>query len=244
MYKQRQYRVSTHNQDLISFKIEHFESDLLICAEKNIQSQANQALIFYHQQVLTYVENNPLFAQSLIPLALDKKAPLIVRQMYAASKKADVGPMATVAGAIAEAVGRDMLKFSSEIIVENGGDIFISTKYPRKIGIFAGIGCIYNQLVFSIDPKQTPCGICASSGQFGHSLSFGKSNATIVIAKNSALADGFATAIGNIIKTDDDLEKAVKIAQKMPAIRGLIAITSSKLIAYGDINFDLLDNPI
>lgn len=244
MYKKRQYRVSTHNQDLISFKIEHFESDLLICAKKNIQCQASQALVFYHQQVQTYVENNPVFAHSLVPLVLDKKAPLIVRQMFKAAKKAGVGPMATVAGAIAEAVGKDMLEFSPEIIVENGGDIFIATNKVRKIGIFAGIGCVYNQLVFSIDPKQTPCGICASSGQFGHSLSFGKSNATIVVAKTSALADGFATAIGNIVKTDDDLGKAVKIAKKVSEITGLIVITSSKLTAYGDIKFDLLDNPI
>ncbi|MFH1062388.1 MAG: UPF0280 family protein [Candidatus Omnitrophota bacterium] len=241
MYKKRLYRVAVHNQDLIAFKIDYFESDLLICAEKNIQHQAKQALVFYHQQVQTYVENNLMFAQSLIPLALDKKAPRIIQQMYKASKKAKVGPMATVAGAIAEAVGKDMSKFSSEIIVENGGDIFMATNHLRKIGIFAGIGCIYNQLVFSIDPRQTPCGICASSGQFGHSLSFGTSNATIVVAKTSALADGFATAIANIIKTDADLEIAVKLAQKLPEIRGLIAITSSKLTAYGDIEFDVLD---
>ncbi|MBU1043248.1 MAG: UPF0280 family protein [Candidatus Omnitrophica bacterium] len=242
MYKQRQYRVGVHNKDLISFKIDHFESDLLICAEKNIESQAKQALVFYHQQVQEYVQKNPLFKHSLLPLPVDKKAPLIIQQMYKAAKKTKVGPMATVAGAIAQSVGQDLGKISPEIIVENGGDIFLSTKYPRKIGIFAGIGCVYNQLVFTLDPRQTPCGICASSGTFGHSLSLGNSNATIVIAETSVLADGFATAIGNLIKTDADLEKAIKMAKKQRSIRGLIAITSSKLMAYGDIKFDVLDN--
>ncbi|MBU1086161.1 MAG: UPF0280 family protein [Candidatus Omnitrophica bacterium] len=242
MYKQRQYRVSVHNKDLISFKIEHFESDLLICAEKNIESQAKQALVFYHQQVQEYVQGNPLFGHSLVPLSLDKKAPLIIRQMYQAAKKAKVGPMATVAGAIAQSVGQELIKLSPQIIVENGGDIFICTQYPRKIGIFAGIGCVYNQLVFNIASRQTPCGICASSGTFGHSLSLGNSSATIVIADSCAVADGFATAIGNLIKSDDDLEKAVKIAKKQALIKGLIVITSSKLTAYGDVEFDVLDN--
>ncbi len=242
MYKKRLYRVSVHNKDLISFKIAHFESDLLICAEKDLKNQAKQLLCLYHQQVQDYVQANPVFSQSLRPLTLDKKAPLIIQQMYKAAKKAKVGPMATVAGAIASAVGEGLAKISQEIIVENGGDIYIATKQIRKIGIFAGIGCIYNQLVFSINPAQTPCGICASSGKFGHSLSFGNSNATIVIADTAALADGFATAIGNMIKTDEDMVKSVKFAQKQAEIKGFIAITSSKLTAYGNVQFDVLDN--
>jgi len=135
-----------------------------------------------------------------------------------------------------------LTKISLEIIVENGGDIYISTNKIRKICIFAGIGCVYNQLVFSINPEQTPCGICASSDKFGHSLSFGNYNVTIVIADTALLSDAFATGIGNMIKTDEDLSKLVEFVKKQANIKGFIAITSSKLMAYGDVQFDVLDN--
>ncbi len=239
MYKKRFYR--TQNVDLITFKIEHFESNLQICAQTDLSKISLKYLRGFHKQVRNYCQAYPEFGKSLQPLKLKRDAPEIIRTMHKASKLAAVGPMATVAGAIAEALGRKLLKHSSEIIIENGGDLFIASAKARKIGIFAGIGNVYNQLVININPKQSPCGICTSSGKFGHSLSLGQSCATIIVSKSSALADGYATAFGNMVKTDADIAFALKSARNEKDIDGIIIITNSKMAAYGDLDFDVLD---
>ncbi len=241
MYKERYYRTSVYNSDLIKFEVQHYESDLLICAKTNLKKAARQWLVHYHNQIRNYIDKHPHFEKSLTPLDNDNAAPSIIKTMIKASRKANVGPMAAVAGAIAEFVGKELLKSSAEVIVENGGDIFISVKRKRRIGIFAGAANLYNKLAISIAAKDTPCGICTSSGKIGHSLSFGKTNATIVLAKSTALADSFATAIGNIVSSKEDIPQGLKIAQNNKEISGLIIITGSFLAGYGKVKLDVID---
>ncbi|MCG2711456.1 MAG: UPF0280 family protein [Candidatus Omnitrophica bacterium] len=241
MYKKRFYRTNTYNSDLVAFGVRHFESDLLIYAHSDLSVVSFEYLRRIHGQVSDYCQSHPEFEKSLEPVDIARRTPKIIRTMHKASIRAGVGPMASVAGAIAEAVGKKLLKYSREIIIENGGDIFFAVSKVRKIGIFAGIGNIYNQLIVKIYPDQSPCGICTSSGQFGHSLSLGKTSATIIISKSSALADGYATAFGNMVNNEDDIDFALKSARKKKDIKGIIIITSLKMAAYGDLSFDVLD---
>ena len=241
MYKKRFYRTNTYNSDLVAFHVRHFESNLQICAHSDLSGISFEYLRRFHEQVSDYCQSHPEFEKSLRPVKIAEKTPEIIRTMYKASMRAGVGPMATVAGAIAEAVGKKLLKHSREIIIENGGDIFIAVSKDRKIGIFAGIGNVCNHLIINIKSYQSPCGICTSSGQFGHSLSMGNTCATIIISKSSALADGYATAFGNMVNNDDDINLALKSARKKKDINGIVIITSSKMAAYGDFTFDILD---
>ena len=241
MYKKRLYRTKTLNSDLLSFNATYFESDLLIYAHSDLKAVASKKLQQIHEQVSVYCHKNPDFEKSLTPVKIGKTAPKIIQIMHKASLEANVGPMATVAGAIAEVIGKQLLRQSPEIIIENGGDCFLKTSKTRRIGIFAGIGNVYNKLSMKIEPEQTPCGICTSSGQFGHSFSKGKSSATIIIAKSSALADGYATAYGNMILQAGDIDSALKSAQQKKEILGALFITDSKMGAYGDFTFDILD---
>lgn len=241
MYKKRFYRTKTFNSDLISFNVRHFESNLQIYAQSDLTKTALEILIEIHSQVRDYAQSYPEFEKSLKPIKIVKKAPAIIETMQRASRQANVGPMATVAGAIAEAVGKKLQKYSREIIIENGGDIFACVTKTRKVGIFAGLGNVYNQLAITLDPEKSPCGICTSSGQFGHSLSLGKTCATIIISQSCALADGYATAFGNMVNNDSDIDIALKSAGREKGLHGIIIITNSKLAAYGDITFDVLD---
>ncbi len=241
MYKKRFYRTNIYNGDLVAFQARYFESNLLVYAHSNLSGITSEYLRRFHGQVNNYCQSHPEFEKSLHPVKIDGSSPKIIRTMYKASMRAGVGPMATVAGAIAEAVGQKLLEHSREIIIENGGDIFIAVSKARKIGIFAGIGNVYNRLILNIKPDQSPCGICTSSGQFGHSLSLGKTCATIIISKSSALADGYATAFGNMVNNDDDIDPALKSARRKKDINGIIIITSTKMAAYGDFTFDILD---
>ncbi len=241
MYNNRFYRTNTYNSDLIALNIKYFESDLLIYAHSDLSQIVLEHLRAVHGQVRDYCQKHPEFEKSLYPVDIADGSTNIIRKMHDASMRAGVGPMAAVAGAIAEDLGKKLLKYSKEIIIENGGDLFIAVEKPRRIGIFAGIGNVYNRLTLKIDPCQTPCGVCTSSGQFGHSLSLGKTCATIIISKSSAVADAYATALGNMVKDNGDIDAALNAARKKQDIKGIVIITSTKMAAFGDFTFDLLD---
>ncbi len=161
--------------------------------------------------------------------------------MQEASLKAGVGPFASVAGAMAEFVGREILKYSKEVIVENGGDIFLKTSRKRRIGIFAGKSKFSNRLALEILPDETPLGVCTSSGTIGHSLSFGKADAVVVVSKSCSLADASATAIGNLIKKKKDILRGIEKAKGIEDLKGVVIIKDDKLGVWGNIKLTPLE---
>jgi ApbE superfamily uncharacterized protein (UPF0280 family) len=155
--------------------------------------------------------------------------------MARASQLAGVGPMAAVAGAIAEAVGRDLLAFSPEVIVENGGDIFLKISEKRLVGIYAGQSSFTKKIALEIMPRETPLGIGTSSGTVGHSLSLGSADAVIGLSSSAALADAAATAIGNMVNTTDDIPKAIEQAGNIEGLRGVIIIIGEQMGVWGGV---------
>jgi ApbE superfamily uncharacterized protein (UPF0280 family) len=144
--------------------------------------------------------------------------------------------MAAVAGAVSELVGFELLNYSDEIIVENGGDIFIKTNSKRKVGIYAGKSPLSEKIAIEIAPERTPIGICTSSGTVGHSLSFGKADAAVILAKDTFLCDAVATATGNRVKASGDIESAIEFAAGIDGVEGVLVIVGDKIGAWGDIS--------
>lgn len=235
MYEPRVYRNLTSSCGLVGFGVIEEESDLFILADSDLNSKSRELLLKYRDQIKKYIKKNPQFQTSLEPLSADESADDIVKKMAADSAKAGVGPMAAVAGAISEFVGLELLEFSKNVIIENGGDIFIKTVAPRKIGIFAGKSKFSNKLAIEISPEKTPLGVCTSSGTVGHSLSFGAADAACIVANSSTLADAFATAVGNIVKTEADVQKAINFVKKNKEISGVVVIIGDKMGIWGDI---------
>ena len=182
-----------------------------------------------------YIQRDPGFVNALTPHAVLPDAPLIVQTMAEAGRLAAVGPMAAVAGAVAEWVGKSIAKRSRDVIVENGGDIFMRTSRIRKVGIFAGDSPLSNRVAIEIRPDQTPLGICTSSGKVGHSLSFGKADAVVVLSPSVALADAVATACGNLVLTVDDLERTLEFAAEIIGVTGILVIKDDRLAVWGSI---------
>lgn len=234
----RTYRKTSKPKDLYCYEIKHKESDLLISSGKNLKDTALKSLKKYRNQIEEYIEKDPHFASALISYKLLKGAPLITRKMQEAGKVCGVGPMAAVAGAISQFVGKDLLKLTDEVIIENGGDIFIKTKKTRKIAIFSGNTPWKDKLILVINPEQTPIGICTSSGKIGHSLSFGKADAVAVTSDCAILADAVATAVGNMIQLPHDIPKAIRYCRKIKNIKGLVMIKDSDLGIWGDIQLE------
>ena len=235
LYVPRTYRHQIKDIDLVSFTVTVQESDLFIRATSNLHDKALRLIRKYREQLKSYIERNPLFLTSLEPLTVGEDAPAIAREMAIEAAKAGVGPMASVAGAVAEFVGKELLEFSPEIIIENGGDIYIKSNKKRTIGIYAGSSPISGKIGIEIQADETPLGICTSSGTVGHSLSFGKTDAAIVLAKSAVFADAAATAIGNIVKKPEDIQKAIDLAQQLKHVQGVVIIIGDKMGVWGKV---------
>ncbi|MCA1989441.1 MAG: hypothetical protein LDL07_09915, partial [Desulfarculus sp.] len=80
-----------------------------------------------------------------------------------------------------------------------------------------------------------PLAVCTSSGTVGHSLSLGRADAATILAKDAALADAAATALGNRVRTAADLATALDWAQGVPGVLGALVIKGSQLAAWGEV---------
>ncbi len=235
MYEPRTYRHWVRDTDLISFNVVVEETDLHICARANLRRKALRLVSKYRDTLGRYIEQHPTFLTSLDALPVKGNTPHIIRAMLEAAGKAGVGPMASVAGAIAEFVGSELLAFSPEVIVENGGDIYLRSLIKRVIGIYAGKSPLTGKIGLEINGADTPLGICTSSGTIGHSLSYGKADAVIALSKSTILADAAATAIGNLIKEPADISSGIELAKSIEGLKGVIIIVGSNMGLWGEV---------
>ncbi len=238
-YQKRFYRDWVKAKGLCLTRILEKETDLQILTNKPLDRDfIKERIHLYRWNIENYIDRDRRFLAALKPIPVELNAPLIVKEMAEQSRKANVGPMATVAGAVAEFLGRDLLKKGyKEVIIENGGDIFLKIRKIRSVGIYVGKSKLWNKLSLKIKPKDTPMGICTSSGTIGHSLSFGCADGVIILSKNTALADAVATATGNLVKSKEDLQKALDFARSIKGVLGVAVILKNTLISWGKIEF-------
>lgn len=234
-FRERTYRRSLAGKGLVSFQVRVKETDLLIQSSKDLRDQAHQSVLRYRHQLETYLRDHPAFFHSLTPMADDEFAPPLVREMIGAAKAARVGPMAAVAGAVAEFVGRDLLAQAPEVIVENGGDLFIRAVGEVRIALFAGPSPLSMRVGLRLAGAPGGLGVCTSSATVGPSLSFGKADAACVLAPAAALADAAATAVGNAVRSPGDLAAGLEIAQSIAGVIGAVVIIGDKLGAWGAV---------
>ncbi len=235
VYEERVYRNWVRAEDLVKFEVIEKETDLLILAKKNLYDRALASVIKYRSDLEKYILADPQFEKTYVPHRLHYHAPPIARSMAWAARRAKVGPMAAVAGAMAEFVGKDLLRHTDEVIVENGGDIFLKIKQPRKVGIFAGASPFSEKIALEVDPRPHGFSVCTSSGTVGPSFSFGKADAVVIVASNSALADAAAPAVGHVVKEVSDIDKGLQIGKKIKGLDGVLIIKDDHLGVLGKI---------
>ncbi len=219
----------------MSFQVKMRETDLMILAERNLSDAAMMVVMQQRRQLEHYIAQHPGFLETLIPWPPDVLAPSLVQAMIRATAQVNVGPMAAVAGAIADAVGQELLTRSQEVIVENGGDIFLKITGPATMALFAGRSPLSLKVGIRLQPEQTPLGVCTSSGTVGHSLSLGRADAACVLASTAILADAAATALGNRVKESKDIPAALEWLGDIPDVWGGIVIVGEKLGAWGEV---------
>ncbi len=211
------------------------ETDLSVYARNIGAEPIKEAVLEQRGYIEGYMQRYPDFGRSLKPWPDDPSAPPIVQEMIRAGQCADVGPMAAVAGAVAQRVGRTLHKHFGEVIVENGGDIFLDVDSETVIGILAGTSPLSSKFGLRIEPTTTPLGVCTSSGTVGHSKSYGNADAVCVVSASCALADAAATAIANHVKRPDDINAAVMRARTISEVLGVIVIVDDKMGMWGQV---------
>lgn len=235
MYEPRTYRHWIKGRDLVAFSVAVKETDLYVRARTNLKRKTLKLVLKYREMLESYIDRYPLFLTTLAPLTPTQDAPQIVKSMCAATEAVGVGPMASVAGAVAQFVGEELLAFTPEVIIENGGDIYLKTLDRRLVGIYAGKSPLTGKLGLELEPEETPLGVCTSSGTVGHSLSLGKADAAVVLAESAVLADAAATAIGNLIIEPGDIPKGIEFAKRVSGLKGVVLILGETVGAWGDI---------
>lgn len=236
MNQQRTYRNRIYDNHLVSYRVVVKETDLFIKATKKIPDITRERILYHRNTIENFIAQNHDFAISMVPWRCYGPVPKIISEMIDAGIRSGVGPMAAVAGAIGEHVGLDLLSYSEEIIIENGGDVFMKTNQPVILGIFADRSPLSLRIGLQVDDRDMPLSVCTSSGTVGHSLSLGKADAVSIISDSGALADAAATAVGNRIQQVSDIESTIDFAKNIKGVKGVLIIKNSHVGMWGDVN--------
>lgn len=205
-----------------AFQVVVEQTDLWVVAECDLSRTVHALVNECRGRLSAYIAWHPEFLTSLRPVEVGPDAPDIVQDMARAGQACGVGPMAAVAGAVAQWVAKRVVAQSPNLLVENGGDLFLYSTRERVIGLLSdpvqGMG-----LGVRLTPRDFPCSLCSSSASIGHSLSLGRGDLVVTRAKSAHLADAAATALSNILQDPDDLTFVMEQARCL-ADHGLLGV--------------------
>ena len=232
MFEPRRYRENMGRDRFESFGVAFKETDLWIGVDReSFRSEMADFVLTriseLRSEIEAYCEVDELFLKELSPYDGADSASPVVSRMFEYGRRADVGPMASVAGVFAQEIGQiiDAEFGVGEIVVENGGDLFLKVRAPVVISAFAGLSPLSEKVGLKIDPEYSPLGICTSSGTVGHSFSLGKADAVVVVCQEAGLADAYATSFCNKIRGEEDVEPVLdEIAEESPILGALIVV--------------------
>ena len=239
-YRERSYRSRFSNDERRWFCVKFLESDLWIGVDNgsyhaSMEDEVYAFLVDLRRQMDAYLLMDPQYKASLTPYDAGLEAPAILKEMSRVSRKTGIGPMSAVAGAVALRVA-DFIKSKfnvKEVIVENGGDIYADANSDMDISVFAGQSPLSERVGLHIPAAAFPCGICTSSGTVGPSLSLGRADAVMIVCRDVLLADSYATAMANRIRTVNDLQPVIDRITDIPDILGAIAVKDDRMAICG-----------
>ncbi|MCL2890526.1 MAG: UPF0280 family protein [Methanomassiliicoccaceae archaeon] len=216
---------------------EHFEAGqtaVTIIAEPEYIKIAKDAVFDARSQIESKISGDPFFKTTYEAYEASKNDGIVVKRMCSASVKASVGPMAAVAGAIAEYAVEKMIAAGSKYaVVDNGGDIALFTDRESVVGLYANVNG--KRLSLRIPETKKIVGICSSSASVGPSVSLGGSEISTVISDDVALADACATLLGNLVKGNDDLAGSLETVCGIEGVTGCLAYCGGKMAMCGNI---------
>lgn len=241
-YKERTYRSRFSDDERRWFCVKFLESDLWIGVDSgsyraSMEADTYAMLVELRRSMDAYLLMDPAYKAALTPYDAGLEAPNILKEMSRVSHKTGIGPMSAVAGAVARHVAEFL--GTNEVIVENGGDIYAQACSDMDISVFAGQSPLSEKIGLHIPAADFPLGICTSSGTVGPSLSLGRADAVMIVCKDVMLADSYATAMANRIKTVNDLQPVIDRISDIPEILGAIAVKDDRMAITGQFELRL-----
>ena len=241
-YKERTYRSRFSDDERRWFCVKFLESDLWIGVDSgsyraSMEADTYAMLVELRRSMDAYLLMDPAYKAALTPYDAGLEAPNILKEMSRVSHKTGIGPMSAVAGAVARHVAEFL--DTNEVIVENGGDIYAQACSDMDISVFAGQSPLSEKIGLHIPAADFPLGICTSSGTVGPSLSLGRADAVMIVCKDVMLADSYATAMANRIKTVNDLQPVIDRISDIPEILGAIAVKDDRMAITGQFELRL-----
>jgi ApbE superfamily uncharacterized protein (UPF0280 family) len=235
------------NSRWTSFRVSWRETDLWVAIDKqHYRREAERFVmdrILYYREILdAHIIHHPEFRDSLTPVVAPGGVHPIITAMSDAALAAGTGPMSAVAGAVAEFICRDLAGEyeADEVIIENGGDIFMKLTAPATVAVYAGSSPLSEKIALHPGPADTPLALCCSSGTVGHSLSFGMADACMIACRDGALADAFATACCNEVKNGDDVHRVTEKALERPEILSAVIIAGERVGLGGSVEIKIV----
>lgn len=241
----RSYRTGTRpRNDECAFQVVVEETDLHIVTTRPLPDEALAAVHELRSRLKAFILCRPDFGRSLAPVDVPEASHPVIRAMAGAARICNVGPMAAVAGGMAEHVARALDPLSSEVLVENGGDTYLLSTRDRTIALLADPGGDAS-LGVRIPVCEFPVSLCASSAAYGHSLSLGRGDLVVARSRSGVFADAAATALCNQLKAEADVEKVLEAAQGLargegPRLDGVFVQCGQKMGAWGKMELALL----
>ena len=229
------YRNKISAEGRYSFRVDYKYSGLYIMCDRDISSELEEAILSFYRDIEMIIAGQPDFEKSLVPIKTGKDLPMTIKEMCCAGEVFNVGPMASIAGALCDHLAKNLTDRCNFLMIENGGDVYIKSNVPFEVGIFTKNIYFKDKLTLLIEAGQTPCGICSSSGSFGHSLSLGKSDLVTVLSRTATTADAAATAIANTINSEEDINEAIARFSRYSEIEGLIIIKNKRIGLWGKL---------
>ena len=114
----------------------------------------------------------------------------------------------------------------------------MKSQNDRTMLVYAGEDSPFrDRLILKLKARKEPYGICTSSAAIGHSLSFGKTDATVIVAPSAITADVFATAVGNLVHTEKDIDRGLQLVQDCGELLGALVVVGERVGAWGEIEF-------
>lgn len=234
---QRKYRSQCQAQaHECVFQVLVEETDLRVVACKNLGAAMLNVVHALRADIKSWVALHPEFRYSLTPVTVSSQAPNIIQRMAHAAQLVGVGPFAAVAGAIAQMTAEAFVSISPDLIIENGGDVYMYSRHSRRVGLLSDPqhGA---QLALDIKAEDFPLSLCASSATIGHSLSFGCGDIAVIRAQDACFADAAATALGNQLRGAGGVEKALDFAASLAhvGVEGAFVQCAGKIGLWGNM---------
>lgn len=248
-YQPRLYREAMGNKRWISFRSAFRETDLWVAIDRSHYRRESERftmdrIIFYRKVLEEHIALHPEFRDSLTPVIAPGGVHSMIEAMSEAARAAGTGPMSAVAGAVAEYVCRDLIKEfeADEVIIENGGDIFMKLTAPATVAVYAGNSPLSEKIALQPGPADSPLSLCCSSGTVGHSLSFGVADACMIACHDGALADAYATAFCNEVKNKEMTGLVTAKAIQTAGILAAVIIKDDRVGMGGTIEIKIVGN--